>query len=139
MGDGPGRAALAARGADVRGHVTDAQLVALMRGARALIFPQYEDFGMTPVEMMACGRPVIAYSRGGAAETIIDGETGVLVDEQTPEAFAAAILRFESLDIEPEACRRRAEFFSFDRFAEAIRSAVASAYDELKRTLRERL
>ena len=64
----------------MRGHVSDDELIALMRGARALLFPQFEDFGMTPVEMMACGRPVIAYGRGGAAETVIDGVTGVLVE-----------------------------------------------------------
>jgi glycosyltransferase involved in cell wall biosynthesis len=139
VGDGPGRAALVARGANLRGHVSDAQLGALMRGARALIFPQYEDFGMTPVEMMACGRPVIAFGRGGAAETIVDGETGILVHEQTPEAFAAAIHRFETLDITVDACRRRAESFSFDRFANAIREAVWSAYRALRseRALRQ--
>ena len=56
--------------------------------------------------MMACGRPVIAYGRGGAAETVIDGVTGVLVDEQTPEAFAAAIAHFETLHLSSEVCRR---------------------------------
>jgi glycosyltransferase involved in cell wall biosynthesis len=128
VGDGPGRAALQARGADLRGHVTDTELIALMRGARALIFPQYEDFGMTPVEMMACGRPVIAYGRGGASETVIDGETGILVDEQTPEAFARGIARFEQLTISPEACRARAETFSHERFEREFGAVVWTAY-----------
>jgi glycosyltransferase involved in cell wall biosynthesis len=128
VGDGPGRAALAAGGADVRGHVSDTELVALMRGARALLFPQYEDFGMTPVEMMACGRPVIAYGRGGAAETVIDGVTGVLVDEQSPAAFARAITRFESLTISPVACREHAEGFAEGRFSEQLRAIVWNAY-----------
>jgi glycosyltransferase involved in cell wall biosynthesis len=128
VGEGPGRAALLARGADIRGHVTDAELVSLMRGARALIFPQFEDFGMTPVEMMACGRPVIAYGRGGAAETVIDGVTGILVNEQTPDAFARAIERLESLTISPAACRARAEEFSAERFARELSDAVWGAY-----------
>ncbi len=108
--------------------MSDAELIALMRGARALIFPQYEDFGMTPVEMMACGRPVIAFGQGGAAETIVDGETGVLVAEQTPQAFADAIHRFETLSISPEACRLRAEAFSHERFARELSDAVLGAY-----------
>jgi glycosyltransferase involved in cell wall biosynthesis len=128
VGEGPGRAALLARGADIRGHVTDDELVSLMRGARALIFPQNEDFGMTPVEMMACGRPVIAYGRGGAAETVVDGVTGILVEEQTPDAFARGIERFESLTISPAACRARAEEFSFARFERELTDAVWDAY-----------
>jgi glycosyltransferase involved in cell wall biosynthesis len=128
VGDGPGRAALLRRGAELRGHVSDDELIELMRGARALIFPQLEDFGMTPLEMMACGRPVIAYARGGAAETVIDGETGVLVGEQTPEAFVEGIRRFESLRISAAACRSRAELFSYERFARAISAAVWDAY-----------
>jgi glycosyltransferase involved in cell wall biosynthesis len=128
VGEGPGRAELLARGADIRSGVADAELVELMRGARALLFPQCEDFGMTPVEMMACGRPVIAYGRGGAAETVIDGQTGVLVDEQTPAAFAQAIQRFETLEFAPETCRRHAETFSEVRFVSELRAAVWSAY-----------
>jgi len=128
VGDGPGRAALIARGADVRGHVSDHELVRLMRGARALLFPQFEDFGMTPVEMMACGRPVIAYGRGGAAETVIDGVTGVLVDEQSPDAFARGIERLESLTISPAACRKQAETFTEPRFRDELRKVVWSAF-----------
>jgi glycosyltransferase involved in cell wall biosynthesis len=128
VGDGPGKAALLARGADVRGHVSDDELIALMRGARALLFPQHEDFGMTPVEMMACGRPVIAYGRGGAAETVVDGITGVLVSEQSPAAFARAIARFETLEISPVACRQHAESFSEERFTRALQAIVWSVY-----------
>jgi len=128
VGEGAGKAELAARGAEMRGHVSDEELIDLMRGARALLFPQHEDFGMTPVEMMACGRPVIAYGRGGAAETMVDGVTGVLVDEQTPEAFAAAIAHFETLEISSDACRRHAEFFSEARFRDELRDAVWAAY-----------
>ena len=130
VGDGPGRAQCIAGGADVRGHVSETELIDLMRGARALLFPQHEDFGMTAVEMMACGRPVIAYGRGGAAETVIDGRTGVLVHQQTPEAFAAAIERLETLHIRPEDCRSRAENFSEERFARELHDIVERVLSE---------
>lgn len=116
--------AFAAPHVEQLGHVTDAQLVELMRGARALLFPGYEDFGMTPVEMMACGRPVIAYGKGGALETVIDGTTGVLVSEQTPQAFAEAIRRSEHLSFNPAIVRRNAERFSVDRFCDTLREIV---------------
>lgn len=127
VGEGPGRAALSARGAELRGHVSDPELIELMRGARALIFPQVEDLGMTPLEMMACGRPVIAFGDGGATETVLDGQTGLLVDEQTPQAFAEAIRRFESIEFTPQACRSWAEQFSPERFQTSLRAAVSAA------------
>ena len=129
VGGGRPDPSLRAPHVEYRGHVSDAELIALMRGARALIFPQYEDFGMTPLEMMACGRPVIAYGRGGAAETVVDGVTGVLVDDQSADAFARAILRFERLRFAPQAARAHAEGFSRERFVSRLREAVALAVD----------
>ncbi|MGZ3550546.1 MAG: glycosyltransferase [Vulcanimicrobiaceae bacterium] len=116
------------RGPHVRhyGHVSDAQLLKLMQGARALLFPGYEDFGMAPVEMMACGRPVIAYGKGGALETVVDAVTGLLVDEQSPQAFADAICRFETMRFDPQVIRRHAEGFSKQRFVSAFREIVES-------------
>jgi glycosyltransferase involved in cell wall biosynthesis len=116
----------AASNVELRGHVSDEELVTLMRGARALLFPQLEDFGMTPLEMMACGRPVIAYGRGGACETVVNGTTGLLVPEQTPEAFAQAIIQFETQSWNPRACRTHAEQFSAARFRAAIRDYVTA-------------
>ncbi len=115
---------------DRRGHVSDEQLVDLMRGARALLFPQYEDFGMTPVEMMACGRPVVAFAAGGALDTVVDGVTGILVPEQTPQAFASAMLRLEQTMFSPDRLRRHALGFSKARFVSTMRSMVESAQDE---------
>jgi glycosyltransferase involved in cell wall biosynthesis len=102
------------------GHVGDAELLEIMRGAKALLFPGFEDFGMTPVEMMACGRPVIAYGAGGALETVRDGVTGLLVAEQTPEAFARAIAQFERTTFDVTAIRRHAEKYSSERFVSAL-------------------
>jgi glycosyltransferase involved in cell wall biosynthesis len=106
------------------GVVDNADLVSYMRRAKALLFPGEEDFGMTPVEVMACGRPVLAYGKGGALETVIDGVTGLLVAEQHPLAFADAIARLERMHFDPAAIRRNAERFSMQRFASAIYAAV---------------
>jgi len=111
------------------GHVSDEQLVDLMRGCRALLFPQLEDFGMTPLEVAACGRPAIAYGRGGALETVIDRRTGVLVPEQTVEAFVEGMLQLERSTFDPSTLRRHAEGFSADHFAARLRSVVDEAWN----------
>jgi glycosyltransferase involved in cell wall biosynthesis len=110
------------RNVELLGHVSDERLRDLMRGARALLFPQYEDFGMAPLETNACGRPVIAFGAGGALDTVIDGVTGILAPEQSVESFAEAIRRFETSTFESSTLRQHAEQFSMDRFQEAFRS-----------------
>jgi glycosyltransferase involved in cell wall biosynthesis len=119
-------------GADVEmlGIVDDAKLLELMRGARALLFPQYEDFGMTPLEMNACGRPVIAYGAGGALETVIDGKTGVLVPEQSVDAFVEGIRRFEGMTFDPTEIRTYAEKFSRRLFIDELRRFVDERWNE---------
>lgn len=77
------------------GKRTDDEIAALYAGANALLFPGIEDFGLTPVEAMSCGCPVIAYGKGGVLETVVDGETGRLFFEQTTEGLMGAINRFE--------------------------------------------
>src|SRR5207342_1828247 len=67
-----------------------------LQTCRALVFPGVEDFGIVPVEAMAAGAPVIAFGRGGALETVIDGVTGCLFNKQTVEALKAAVMRIES-------------------------------------------
>ena len=95
VGDGPERAALEhasrARRADSSADVSDEDVRALYRRAAVTLLPGEEDFGIVPLEAQACGRPVVAYGRGGALETVRHGETGVLVDDLSAEAFAAAI------------------------------------------------
>jgi glycosyltransferase involved in cell wall biosynthesis len=132
VGGGPGESAV--RGAahvDYRGHVSDGELLNLMRGARALIFPAYEDFGMAPVEMMACGRPVVAYGAGGVAETVIDGVTGVFAAEQTVDSFVDALKRFERTSFDRGRIRVHAENFSQQRFQDALRSLVSDAFQRM--------
>jgi glycosyltransferase involved in cell wall biosynthesis len=103
-GDGPGftrLARLAGPRALVLRAPSDRQVRGLLRAARALLFPGEEDFGLLPVEAMACGRPVVALARGGAVETVLDSVTGVLypaaAGAEVP-ALAAALDRFTALE-----------------------------------------
>jgi glycosyltransferase involved in cell wall biosynthesis len=106
-------------------QVSDAELPGLYRDARALIFPGEEDFGLTPLESQACGRPVIALARGGALETVTP-QTGVLFREQSVDAIVEAVKRFEAFEesFSPEEARRNASRFSLQAFTEGIRREV---------------
>lgn len=88
------------------------------RRCRALIFPGIEDFGITPLEAMASGRPVIAFAAGGTLETVLEGETGLFFEEQTPQALVATVKCFEEMrqPLSQKRCRARAESFSPKRF-----------------------
>jgi glycosyltransferase involved in cell wall biosynthesis len=93
------------------GRVNDQQMRGLYRDCRALILPSEEDFGITPLEAMASGRPVIAYGRGGALDTIRPGVTGLFFDEQSVDAVLAALVSFEACHFNPLAIRAHAEQF----------------------------
>lgn len=88
------------------------------RACRALVFPGEEDFGIVPVEAMAAGRPVIAFNRGGARDTVIDGVTGVFFDEQTEEGIIEAVERFERCEttFSPDIIQAHARTFHRDVF-----------------------
>jgi glycosyltransferase involved in cell wall biosynthesis len=126
-----GKHAIAKTTANVEllGHVSDAELRDLMRGARALLFPQFEDFGMAPLEMNACGRPVVAYGAGGALDTVVDGVTGTLAPRQDVESFADAMRRLEETRFDPEVLRRHALGFSRERFITDVRAHVERAWN----------
>jgi glycosyltransferase involved in cell wall biosynthesis len=93
---------------------------------RALIFPGEEDFGMTPLEVNAAGRPIIAFRGGGATETVIEGETGVFFNEQTADSLIGAMEEFESLSFNRLTLRRHAEKFDRRVFASRIREFVGN-------------
>jgi glycosyltransferase involved in cell wall biosynthesis len=102
------------------GRLPDAEVKTLMAECRALLFPGEEDFGIVPVEAMACGRPVIAFGRGGALDTVVDGETGVLFGEQTVEALKEAILKFEGMKFKKGRIREHALQFDEGVFRKKI-------------------
>ena len=127
VGDGPQFKKLtrtAGRNIEFVGSVTDDELRILYQNCRALVFPAEEDFGITPVEAMACGRPVVALGYGGASETVVDGVSGVLFREQGLESLDSAIDRLEQGHFSPEACRARAREFDQSLFTAKLRAAA---------------
>jgi glycosyltransferase involved in cell wall biosynthesis len=127
IGDGPDMARVrAAAGPNVRvlGVQPRAVLRDYLRRARAFVFAADEDFGILPVEAQACGTPVIAYGVGGVRETVVEGETGIFFGEQTPDALADGVRRFETVSLDADACRANAELFSTARFRAEFRAWV---------------
>ncbi len=114
------------------GRVDDKRKAELYRRAKAFINPQDEDFGITVVEAMAAGRPVIAYRRGGATETVIEGETGLFFEDQTVDSLVEAVQRFSDMTFTPSIIRQQAEKFSTDRFRTEIENYIKDKYQSFK-------
>ena len=110
------------------GRVDDRQMRGLYAGCTAFILPSEEDFGITALEAMASGKPVIAYAGGGALETVIPDVTGMLFDAQTPESLAAALERFEPGRFVAGTIRRHAERFDSVLFRRRLREIVSAAH-----------
>jgi glycosyltransferase involved in cell wall biosynthesis len=107
------------------GTLSDDEVRACYRRASVTLLPGEEDFGIVPLEAQACGRPVVALAGGGALETVVDGRTGVLVPESSPDALAEGIARALRTSFDPAAIRRHAEAFGRDRFAAQIADVVS--------------
>lgn len=128
-GDGRDRAALETIAGDsvtFTGRLPWDDVAGLMANAKAFIFPGYEDFGITPVEAQAAGRPVIAFGAGGALDTVIEGETGIFFHEQTVEALMSAVEQFERMTFDSAHIRRHAETFSTAQFEWKLRQWITS-------------
>lgn len=127
-GEGPDRARLEAdaAGADVEflGYQTNESVRELYRGAGVVVLPGEEDFGIVPVEAQACGRPVVAYGRGGARETVLDRVTGILVTDPSAEALADGMADARRIAFDPAVARAHAERFSRRRFQAAMKDLV---------------
>ena len=106
--------------------VDDDTMARHFRNCRALVFPGLEDFGIVPLEVMASGRPVLAYRRGGAVETVVEGRTGVFFDDQTPESLIEAIKRFEARldDFDPAAIASHAGEWNRDVFKTRLQAFI---------------
>lgn len=118
-GDGRDRAALEALAGpsiEFLGRVSDAEAEDLMARCQALLFPGLEDFGITPLQAQAAGRPVIAFAAGGALDTVLPGQTGEFFSEQSVAALAAVLARFSPDHFDPARCRAQAERFAASRF-----------------------
>ena len=104
--------------------IPDEKLRKLYAEARALIFPQVEDFGLVAAETQACGTPIIALARGGGSEIVSHKESGILFSEQTKSALVSAIKEFESRNFDREKISKSAERFSSENFKKNFISVV---------------
>jgi glycosyltransferase involved in cell wall biosynthesis len=136
VGDGPERGALerhAAGRAEFLGRLSNEDVRRMYRRAAVVLLPGEEDFGIVPLEAQACGRPVVALNRGGALETVRPGETGVLVDDMSVEAFADGISRAQSTRFDSGAIRTHAERFGRERFGDELEALVTGAVETTRR------
>lgn len=131
IGDGPEFEKVktkASRNIEILGYQPDEILKDYMQRAKAFIFAAEEDFGIVPVEAQACGTPVIAYGKGGARETIIEGKTGIFFNEQSVDSLVQALDKFEEMsgNFNPSEIRNNAERFSVERFKREFKAFVDS-------------
>jgi len=117
------------------GRQQDAVIADYYARCKAFIFTSEEDFGITPLEAQASGRPVIAYQRGGALETVVEGVTGEFVNPQTAEALAQSVREFKEDEYHPELIRQHALEFNREQFKQRIKNFVELAYREHQQRL----
>ena len=132
IGDGPDRKRLekkSNKNIEFIGLVPDCKLKDYYARCRAFIFPQEEDFGITAVEAMAAGRPVIAYKRGGVLEIIQQGVTGLFFENQTSEDLIKILKNFNESDFNPKIIREKAMEFDEENFKEKIKKFINKAIE----------
>jgi glycosyltransferase involved in cell wall biosynthesis len=114
------------------GNVPDNEVVKYLAHCKAFIHPQEEDFGITVIEAMAAGRPVIAYGSGGALESVIQDKTGVFFDEQSWEALADTVIHFKSNNFDPQMIRQHSEQFDTEHFNVRINEFLEHTWQNFK-------
>jgi glycosyltransferase involved in cell wall biosynthesis len=119
--------ARAGRNVEFVGRVSDTELKQLYASCRAFVFPGEEDFGIAPLEANASGRPVIAYAAGGALDTVHDGRTGVLFQQQEVESLIGAVRRAEAIAWQPDELRAHARKFDSQVFREQLGQFVGES------------
>lgn len=135
VGDGPDRVRLRemaknAKNIQFSGRVSDNEKWRLLAGARALIFPSIEDFGITPVEAMASATPVIARRGGGLSETVIDAKTGVFFDDNSAKALTRAVQQFETMNFSPTTLIAQAKKYDRAKFITKLKEVVGQNSDK---------
>ncbi|OGZ60613.1 MAG: glycosyl transferase [Candidatus Spechtbacteria bacterium RIFCSPLOWO2_01_FULL_43_12] len=117
------------------GLVSEKDLAKYYSEARAFIFPQEEDFGITALESMASGRPVIAYGRGGVLESVKEGETGIFFNDRSAQALKNAVKEFENITFDPEKIRKHAEKFDTIYFRRQVADFVIQKVRESRKII----
>jgi glycosyltransferase involved in cell wall biosynthesis len=128
VGDGPelnNLRTMATDNIEFTGKLSDSGIVEAYKHCSAVIFPGEEDFGIVPLEANACGKPVIAFAKGGALETVIDNQTGILFPQQNEASLSFAIEKFFTADWDPHFIREHAEKFSESNFEKSIKNYVS--------------
>lgn len=108
----------------ILGRLSDEAVRACYRNCRLLVFPGEEDYGIVPLEAQACGRPVVAYAKGGALETVVDGISGVFFEEQTLESLEAAVLKCADTEFSTDAIRANASKFGPEQFVQGMARCI---------------
>lgn len=111
---------------EFKSGLSDAEITTLYHDCRAFLFPGEEDFGITPVEAMACGKPVVAYGKGGLAETVVDGSTGLLFHKQDKEALKASLHKLDGQKWDRAKIKQHAKNYSKQNFIKQIHALVDS-------------
>lgn len=135
VGEGPAKSqlkAMAPSNVEFLGWIAQGELAELYKHCRALIFPGEEDFGIVSVEAQASGRPVVAYGKGGALETVNPGTTGLLFFDQSPQALNAAVEKLEAQmdEFDPKVMRANAERFSKERFLREFAEFTEACFNQ---------